>query len=67
VESASGNRRSANKDKAEEYFKKGKVEQINHKYEKAIEFYMRSIGYNPNYFQSFCNMGYCYRALGKYV
>ena len=28
---------------------------------------MRSTVFDPNYFQAFCNMGSCYKALGKYT
>lgn len=50
----------------EEYFKKGKTEQLGGNYERAIEHYMLAVTCKPNYFQAFCNMGYCYRALSKF-
>lgn len=34
-------------------------------YGQAIELYMLATMFKPTYFQAFCNMGYCYRAIGN--
>lgn len=64
---SASNNRQGSQQKAEDYFKRGKEEQASSCFDKAIESYMRAVAFNPNYFQAYCNMGYCYRALGKYV
>ena len=61
------NSRAASTQKAEDYFRRGKEQQAASSYEKAVESYMRAVAFNPDYFQAYCNMGYCYRAAGKYV
>lgn len=65
--SASSHNRAATTQKAEDYFRRGKEQQATSSFDKAIEDYMRAVAFNPNYFQAYCNMGYCYRATGKYA
>lgn len=64
--SANTHNRAATAQKAEDYFKRAKEQQAASSLDKAIESYMRAVAFNPNYFQAYCNMGYCYRALGRY-
>jgi tetratricopeptide (TPR) repeat protein len=58
--------RRANPAVGEDYFKKGKVEQLAGNHKRAIELYTLATACKANYFQAYCNMGYCYRALGKF-
>jgi tetratricopeptide (TPR) repeat protein len=58
--------RRANGAVGEDYFKKGKAEQLAGAYPRAIELYTLAGTCKANYFQAYCNMGYCYRALGKF-
>lgn len=64
--SASKNNRADAALKAEDYFRRGKEQQVASSFDQAIESYMRAVAFNPNYFQAFCNMGYCYRATARY-
>jgi hypothetical protein len=42
--------RHLNQSQAQEYFKKGKNEQSQNNFQKAIEFYVRATAYDTNYF-----------------
>ena len=58
-------RRNA-REQAEQYFTQGKQQQSNNKYLQALDCYLKATICDSNYFQAYCNMGSCFRLLGKY-
>ena len=53
-------------EQAEIYFKRGKEYQASEKYRDGLDCYIKATICDEEYFQAYCNMGSCYRALCKY-
>ena len=58
--------RYVNTEQAKATFEQGKEAQASDSYQRAIDFYSRAIVYDSNYYQAYCNMGSCFRALRQY-
>lgn len=58
-------RRNA-REQAESYFLKGKESQSNAREQEALEFYIKATICDPSFYQVYCNMGSCFKVLGKY-
>ena len=64
-ESGHSTRRTSH-EQAETYFKKGKELQEKGKCLEAMEAYLKATICDTGYFQAHCNMGACFKSLGKY-
>lgn len=67
VKEARPTSRYANTEQARQFFQKAKVEQQTNCYDKAIDIYLRATMYDPDFYQAYCNIGACYRSLGRYM